>query len=78
VAKKDQAFLLTNGQQVTRATGYAILRVGDFETVEEVVFGQAGDLSLLGARTLEGFGAVVDSRGRRLVASGPHAAAPGR
>lgn len=78
MAKKDQAFLLANGQQVTRATGYAILRVGDFETVDEVVFGQAGDLSLLGARTLEGFGAVVDARGRRLVAAGPHAAAPGR
>ena len=77
MAKKDQAFLLANGQQVTRATGYAILRVGDFETVDEVVFGQAGDLSLRGARTLEGFGAVV-ARGRRLVAAGPHAAAPGR
>jgi predicted aspartyl protease len=78
VVKKDQAFLMANGQRVTRSTGYAILRVGAFETVDEVVFGQPGDLSLLGARTLEGFGATVDARGRRLVAAGPHLAAPGR
>jgi len=62
VVKKDQAFVMANGQQVTRPTGYAILRAGEFETVDEVVFGQPGDLSLLGARTLEGFGAVVDAR----------------
>lgn len=77
VVKKDQAFTMANGQQITRSTGYAILRVGHFETVDEVVFGQRGDLALLGARTLEGFGATVDARGRRLVASGPHLAAPG-
>lgn len=77
VAKKDLVFVMANGQQVTRSTGYAILRVGEFETVDEVVFGQPGDLALLGARTLEGFGATVDSRRRRLVAAGPHLAAPG-
>ena len=44
--------------------------------VDEVVFGQPGDLVLLGARTLEGFGADVDSRRKRLVASGRHLAAP--
>ena len=77
VVKKDQVFVMANGQQVTRSTGYAILRVERFETVDEVVFGQEGDLSLLGARTLEGFGATVDARGRRLVATGPHLAAPG-
>lgn len=77
VVKKDVAFVMANGQRVTRSTGYAILRVGQFETVDEVVFGQTGDLALLGARTLEGFGATVDARGRRLVAAGPHLAAPG-
>lgn len=76
IEKKDIPFVMAN-QRVTRATGYAILRVGDFETVDEVVFAQPGDLSLLGARTLEGFGASVDARGRRLVAAGPHLAAPG-
>jgi len=43
-----------------------------------VVFAQPGDLSLLGSRTLEGFGAVVDARKKQLVAAGPYPAAPGR
>jgi hypothetical protein len=46
--------------------------------VDEVVFGQPGDLALLGARTLEGFHARVDPRAKRLVASGPHLAALAR
>lgn len=76
VAKKDLEFMMANDQTITRSTGYAILRSGAFETVDEVVFAQEGDLSLLGSRTLEGFGAVVDARKKRLVASGPHVAAP--
>ncbi|MGI8426731.1 MAG: hypothetical protein ACR2M4_09100 [Actinomycetota bacterium] len=46
-------------------------------TIDEVVFGQDGDLQLLGARTLEGFNAMVDSTHRRLVAAGPIPAATG-
>ena len=75
VAKKDLVFVMANGQRVTRSVGYAIIRSREFETVDEVVFGQPGDLSLLGARTLEGFGASVDARRKRLVAAGPHLAA---
>ena len=75
VAKKDLTFVMANGQQVTRSCGYAILRAAGFETVDEVVFAQPGDLALLGSRTLEGFGATVDARAKRLVASGPHVAA---
>lgn len=78
VAKKDVTFVMANGQPVSRATGYAILRAEGFETVDEVVFGQPGDLCLLGARTLEGFGAGVDPRKKRLLAAGPHPAAPSR
>ena len=76
VAKKDVAFLMANGQTITRSAGYAILRASGFETVDEVVFGQPGDLSLLGSRTLEGFGAAVDPARKRLVAAGPFPAAP--
>ncbi|HZN41945.1 MAG TPA: aspartyl protease family protein [Planctomycetota bacterium] len=78
IAKKDLQFVMANGQTITRSAGYAILRVGAFETVDEVVFGQPGDLAPLGARTLEGFGATVDARRKRLVAAGPHLAAPSR
>ena len=77
VAKKDLRFLMANGQTITRSTGYAILRAAGSETVDEVVFGQPGDLSLLGSRTLEGFGASVDARKRRLIAAEPHPAARG-
>ena len=75
VVKKDLPFLMANGQTITRSIGYAVLRASGFETVDEVVFGQPGDLVLLGARTLEGFGATVDPSGKRLVAAGPHPAA---
>ncbi len=77
VTKKDVPFLMANGQTITRFLGYAILRASGFETVDEVVFGQPGDLSLMGARTLEGFRAMVDARKKRLVATGPYPAAPG-
>ncbi len=73
--KKDLQFVMADGRTITRNIGYAILRAGGFETVDEVVFGEPGDLSLLGARTLEGFGARVDAKSKRLVASGPLPAA---
>jgi predicted aspartyl protease len=72
VAKQDCPFLMANGQPITRSIGYAFLRAGGFETVDEVVLGQPGDLALLGSRTLEGFGAVVDPQRKKLVAAGPY------
>ena len=71
VAKKDLAFVMANGATITRDVGYAFLSSGEFETVDEVVFARSEDLSLLGARTLEGFAVRVDSREKRLVAAGP-------
>jgi predicted aspartyl protease len=76
VVKKDQPFVMANGgETVTRSIGYAIIRAADFETIDEIVFARPGDLSLLGSRTLEGFGAHVDARHKRLVAAGPYIAA---
>ena len=75
IVKKDIPFVMANGQTITRSIGYAIVRAGGFETIDEVVFAQPGDLSLLGSRTLEGFGAMIDARRKRLVAGGPHPAA---
>ncbi len=73
--KKDLVFVMANGQRVTRSVGFAIARVGEYFTVDEVVFAERGDLSLLGARTLEGLNLRVDSRAKRLVAAGPILAA---
>jgi len=73
--KKDVAFVMANGQQVTRSVGFAVLRLDKFFTVDEVVFAEKGDLLLLGARTLEGLNLVVDARRKKLVAAGPVPAA---
>ena len=73
--KKDVSFVMANGKTVTRNIGFAILRVADHFTIDEVVFAQPGDLCLLGARTLEGMNLVVDSRAKKLVAAGPLPAA---
>ena len=51
---KDLTFVLANGQKITRCVGFAIIRVEQCFTVDEVVFAEKGDLILLGARTLEG------------------------
>ena len=73
--KQDRRFVLANGEQITRSIGFAVIRVGDELTTDEVVFAEPGDLQLLGARTLEGLNMRVDSRGRKLVAAGPLMAA---
>lgn len=73
--KKDVAFVMANGQVVTRSVGFAILRVDKYFTIDEVVFAEKSDLSLLGARTLEGLNLTVDAGRKRLVAAGPIPAA---
>lgn len=78
IFKRDQLFVMANGQYVSRNVGTAVIECGEFKTVDEVVFAQPGDLSLLGARTLEGFNAVVDARKRKLIAAGPIPAARAR
>jgi len=73
--EKDVSFTMANGQAITRSVGFVIIRVDKYFTVDEVVFGEPGDQSLLGARTLEGFNALVDPKRKKLVASGPLSAA---
>jgi predicted aspartyl protease len=68
--KKDVAFILANGQEVTRSVGFAINRLDKFFTIDEVVFAAPGDLALLGARTLEGLNLTVEPARRGLVAAG--------
>ena len=74
--KKDRSFVMANGQVITRTVGYAVLEVApSFQTVDEVVFAEDGDLSIVGARTLEGLNVRVDPEGKQLVAAGPILAA---
>lgn len=69
--KKDVQFVMANGSRITRSVGFAVIRVNDNFTIDEVVFAEKGDLLLLGARTLEGLALVVDNRKKKLVAAGP-------
>lgn len=73
--RKAWRFRQADGTVLERATGYAIVHVGDTETTDEVVFGEPGDLTLLGARTLEGLNVRVDPVAKRLVDAGPAPAA---
>ena len=73
--KKDVTSVLANGEQGTRSVGFAIIRLDKYFTTDEVVFAEPGDLSLLGARTLEGLNLTTDPGRRRLVAAGPLRAA---
>ena len=70
--KKDVQFVMANGITVTRGVGFALIRIGEYFTVDEVIFAEPGDLALLGARTLEGLSLIVD---KKLVAAGPIPAA---
>ena len=60
VEKPRRRFVMANEEIITRDVGYAILKVNGFETVDEIVFADNGDLNLLGsqlastARTNEG------------------------
>ena len=74
--KKDVAFVMANGQQITRSVGFAIIRLDKFFTIDEVVFAEKGDLLLLGARSLEGLNLTIDPRRKKLVAAGPLPVAP--
>jgi len=73
--KKDLTFTMANGEQVTRSVGFAVISAGGNFTVDEVVFAEPGDLTLLGARSLEGLNLTVDPARKRLVAAGPLPAA---
>ena len=73
--KKSYRFMTATGQEITRTIGYAIIQVGDAETNDEVVFGEPGDLEILGARTLEGMNLRLDPRAKKLGAGGPILAA---
>jgi hypothetical protein len=47
-------------EMVEREVGYAILRANGSETVEEVVFGEAGDAVRLGSHAMGGFGVTME------------------
>ena len=72
---KALRFRQATGAIVERWTGVVMMYAAGSVTVDEVVFGQPGDLALLGSRSLEGLNRVVDPIGKRLVDAGAMPAA---
>lgn len=62
-------FRMADGRVMERDVGYCILKAHGHSTTDEVVFAEPGDMHLLGVRTLEGFGVVVDAIAHRLLST---------
>ena len=58
-----------------RWTGIVVVNLAGNRTGDDVVFGEPGDLVLLGCRTLEGLNLRVEPVTKRLVDAGPAPAA---
>lgn len=67
--RRKRQFRMADGRVMVREVGYCILEAQGFATNDEVVFAEPGDMWLLGVRTLEGFGVVVDAIAHRLLST---------
>ena len=68
-ARRKRRFRMADGRVMERDVGYCILEAQGHTTTDEVVFAEPGDLYLLGVRTLEGFGVMVDAIAHRLLST---------
>ena len=64
-------FRQADGTILERWAGAAFVHVAGKRTTDDVVFGEPGDLVLLGARTLEGLNFRVEPLTKQLVDAGP-------
>src|SRR5439155_6632606 len=68
-------FRQANGTILERRAGAAFIHVAGKRTSDDVVFGEPGDLVILGSRTLEGLNFRIEPVTKRLVDAGPAPAA---
>jgi len=68
-------FRQADGTILERWTGSVLVYVAGKRAADEVVFGESGDLVLLGSRTLEGLNFRVEPVTKQLVDAGPAPAA---
>ena len=73
--RKEMRFRQANGAILERWTGSAWVHAGGTSATDDVVFGEPGDLVLLGARSLEGLNLRIDPVTKTLVDAGPAPAA---
>jgi hypothetical protein len=62
----EQQFRLADGSKIIRKKGGAVFKYGDRIGVADVIFGEEGDSTLLGAFTLEALGLSLDPLRREL------------
>ena len=68
-------FRQADGTILERRTGAAFIHVAGKRTTDDVVFGEPGDLVILGSRTLEGLNFRIEPVTKQLVDAGPAPAA---
>ena len=73
--ERIEHFVTADGRIIARELGYAIIHAANARTIDEVVFADSGDMTLLGAHTIEGMNLRVDLKTRQLVPAGPVPAA---
>jgi predicted aspartyl protease len=62
----EQQFRLADGSKIVRKKGVAVFKYGERIGGADVIFGEPGDSSLLGAFTLEALGLALDPLRRQL------------
>ena len=62
----EQQFRLADGSKIVRKKGIALFRYGERVGGADVIFGEEGDSTLLGAFTLEALGLSLDPLRREL------------
>lgn len=69
--ERTEKYLMADGRVLEREVGFALVYVAGKGTADDVVFAEKGDITLLGARSLEGLNLRVDPRRKQLVIAGP-------
>ena len=69
--QRKQAFEVADGRRIERDIGYALVRAAGTEAPDLVVFAESGDMTLLGAHSLEGLNLKIDPVRKQLVPAGP-------
>jgi len=64
-------FRQADGSVLERWTGSALVYAAGTSATDDIVFGEPGDLTLLGARSLEGLNLRIDPVAKRLTDAGP-------
>ncbi len=72
---KPWRFRQADGTILERWSGTAVIRVAGNQAGDEIVFALPGDVTLLGARSLEGLNLRVEPATKQLVDAGPAPAA---